>query len=179
MHPACVAAGHVEPGERVGTPAEPGSGALRALEEDISKDRLDLPVLSEIALRARALSADPDCSIVQLADLISTDTALAARLLKVVNSAWFRAQVPVDSVTGAITRLGLQPVRSLITQLALLQSVHAYGARTHHLVDEVIRWSKMTCLRASSPAAANGLHFEGRARRCAFMPRSALELGHE
>jgi HD-like signal output (HDOD) protein len=121
---------------------------LQALQKDIASNRLVLPVLPEVALRARALSASPDCSIAELAQLVATEPALATRLLKVVNSAFYRAQAPVETVHAAITRLGLAPVRTLITQLALLQSLQKYGTETGRLLEHVIRHNQAVAARA-------------------------------
>jgi len=100
---------------------------LGTLEAEIASNRLILPSLPEIALRVRELMAQPECSTVQLARLISTDAALAARLIKVVNSSSYRGNKTIDNIQAAITRLGMQLVRSLVTQLALLQSLHGSG----------------------------------------------------
>lgn len=106
---------------------------LTTLEGEIANNRLVLPSLPEVALRVRELMAQADCSVSQLARLISSDAALAARLIKVVNSSSYRGHKTIDNIQAAITRLGLQLVRSLVTQLALLQSLHGSGAETRQL----------------------------------------------
>jgi putative nucleotidyltransferase with HDIG domain len=106
---------------------------LATLEGEIASNRLVLPSLPEVALRVRELMAQSDCSVAQLARLISSDAALAARLIKVVNSSSYRGHKTIDNIQAAITRLGLQLVRSLVTQLALLQSLHGSGAETRQL----------------------------------------------
>jgi len=106
---------------------------LATLEAEIDSNRLVLPSMPEIALRVRELMAQPECSTAQLAQLISTDAALAARLIKVVNSSSYRGNKTIDNIQAAITRLGLQLVRSLVTQLALLQSLHGSAAETRQL----------------------------------------------
>lgn len=103
---------------------------LQTLEAEIDNNRLVLPSLPEIALRVREMMAQPDCSVSQLARVISTDATLAARLIKVVNSSSYRGHKTIDNIQAAITRLGLQLVRSLVTQLALLQSLHGGGVET-------------------------------------------------
>lgn len=114
---------------------------LGRLETEIASNRLVLPTLPEIALRVRELMAQPDCSATQLARLISTDAALAARLLKVANSSSYRGHKAIDNIQTAITRLGLQLVRSLVTQLALLQSLHSGGAEAGRQLAQLSRHS--------------------------------------
>ena len=53
---------------------------------DLQKGKLVLPTLPEVALKVREVANNPDVTAVQLADVITTDAALSARLLKVANS---------------------------------------------------------------------------------------------
>jgi putative nucleotidyltransferase with HDIG domain len=100
---------------------------LATLKEDIALNRLILPTLPEVSLRVRELVAQDDCSIADLAELIGRDAGMAARLIKVANSALHRASRPIEDLRTAVTRLGMNLVRSLVTQLALLQSLHCYS----------------------------------------------------
>jgi HD-like signal output (HDOD) protein len=121
---------------------------LQGLDDDIAHNRLVLPLLPDVAARARAMIASTECSIPNLADLIGTDPVLAARLLKVANSALYRGAQPIVSVSSAVTRLGLQLVKTLVTQLALLQSLHNYSPETHRLLAGVIRHNQSVGIRA-------------------------------
>ena len=49
-----------------------------------------------------------------VAKLISADTVIAAKVLQIVNSAFFRLAYPVSSVEQAVTYLGLPAIKSLI-----------------------------------------------------------------
>lgn len=113
-----------------GEPTALEQDLLRTLETEIANNRLVLPSMPEMALRVRELLAQPECSAAQLARVIGTDAALAARLLKVVNSSSYRGHKTIDNIQAAVTRLGMQLVRSLVTQLALLQSLHGGGGDT-------------------------------------------------
>ena len=94
---------------------------------DIKSNRLVLPSLPEIAIRIREMTANPDCLIPQVVEAINSDAAIAARLLKVANSALLRTKDPIESIHGAVMRLGLKQVRTLVSQLALLQSFSCYS----------------------------------------------------
>lgn len=125
---------------------------LHSLQADISANRLVLPMPPDLALRARSLIADPDCSINTLADLISTDATLSARLLKVVNSTAYSGREPIHTISGAITRLGLQLVQSLINQLSLLQSIYQYDTQTRRWLREPVRQSQAVGVWAAALA---------------------------
>ncbi|MAZ66717.1 MAG: histidine kinase [Kangiellaceae bacterium] len=105
------------------------------LLDDIENDRLVLPTLPEVALRIREAMDDPNVSVNRLADAISSDAALSARLIRVANSALIRGVVKVDNLQTAITRMGLTFVRNLATGLAMEQMFQA----TNDLVDAKLR----------------------------------------
>jgi len=98
---------------------------LYALERDISANRLILPSLPEIALRVRQLTSDPDCSVSALVHEVSKDAGISARLLKVANSTAMLRGKPLTSMAQVITNLGFDLVRSLVTQLAILQTMQS------------------------------------------------------
>lgn len=96
---------------------------LKTIEADIASNRLILPSLPEVAMHVRHLVACPNCSIVALEQQISKDAAMSARLLKVANSSIMSRGHPASSLHQAIVNLGLSLVSSLITQMAILQTM--------------------------------------------------------
>ncbi|MCK9531675.1 MAG: HDOD domain-containing protein [Gammaproteobacteria bacterium] len=95
---------------------------IAALEADIAANRLILPTLPEIALAVRRTAERPDVSFSEIAAVIARDPGLSARLLKVANSAVMRGNRPIEDIRGAVQRLGLRLVRSLVNSLAIIQS---------------------------------------------------------
>lgn len=92
-----------------------------AILEHLENGKLVLPTLPDVALKVRDVVENPDATASQLAEIIVTDAALSARLLKVANSALYRGRIPVESVQSAVLRLGLIMVRNLVTSLVLQQ----------------------------------------------------------
>ncbi|MCB2427610.1 HDOD domain-containing protein [Methylophaga pinxianii] len=88
---------------------------------DLQKGKLVLPTLPEVALKVREVANNPDVSATQLAEVITTDAALSARLIKVANSPLYRGRVEVESVQTAVSRLGIPMVRNLVTSLVMEQ----------------------------------------------------------
>jgi len=81
-----------------------------------------LPPLPRRSQELLQLLLDPDLDMLQLAELVEQTPALAARLLGVANSAFFRTQVPVKHIPDAIIRvLGLHLVRDLSVSFLLNQ----------------------------------------------------------
>lgn len=76
--------------------------------------------LPEVAIRIMRIADDPAASEDTLHDVLLTDPALAARVLKVVNSAFYRRQREVASPRAAIRLLGVEAIRNV----ALASSLH-------------------------------------------------------
>lgn len=96
---------------------------------DLENSTLVLPTLPEVALKVRDVVDNPEATASGLAEIIVTDAALSARLLKVANSALYRSRIPVESVQMAVARLGLIMVKNLVTSLVMEQMFHTTSNR--------------------------------------------------
>jgi HD-like signal output (HDOD) protein len=114
----------------------------------IENDQLVLPTLPEVALRVREAAEDPDVNITMLAKVIGNDTALTARIIKVVNSPLLRTSREINDLQMAINRLGINYTSNLATGLAMEQMFQA----TTDVVDRKMRevWNKSTEIAAIS-----------------------------
>ncbi|MFH1735689.1 MAG: HDOD domain-containing protein, partial [bacterium] len=72
-----------------------------------------LPALPIIASKLLDAVDDPDTSAAELAELISSDPALATRLLKLANSAYYGFPRRIGTVNLAVVVLGFETVRDL------------------------------------------------------------------
>lgn len=106
----------------------------------IKNDDIVLPTLPEVALRVREAAQDPDVNINNLADIIATDAALTARIIKVVNSPLLRTNKEISGLNMAVSRLGLSYTANLALGLAMEQMFQA----TNELVDQQLRevWAR-------------------------------------
>ena len=95
------------------------------LLNQLESGKIQLPTLPEVALRVRDAVDDPDANAAQIAEVISEDAALSARLLQVANSALYGARDPIDRLPRAITRLGNDVVRDVVTAQAMKQMFQA------------------------------------------------------
>jgi HD-like signal output (HDOD) protein len=91
------------------------------LMEKIKQDALVLPTLPEVALKVRQASDDPDINLGQISDIIGQDPALALGMIKVANSALLGRSVKVETVSQAVTRIGLSQIKGISTAMALEQ----------------------------------------------------------
>ncbi len=97
----------------------------------------DLVSLPEAYLKARRILAEPRFSMRQLADVVSLDPGLTARLLRIVNSAFFGVATRVATVSRALTLLGTQQIHDLILATSVTR---AFGQITAKDVDMPSFW---------------------------------------
>lgn len=124
---------------------------LTILVEKINNDTLVLPTLPAIALQVRRTADDPDVNLGKMGDVISKDPSLAARIIKIANSAYLGRTVKVNSVSQAVTRIGLQQIKNIATALAMEQLFVSKNT----LVGEYLRkeWADTIEVVANSLAA--------------------------
>ena len=79
----------------------PGDGDCPAAAVEVVRysleNRATLPTLSDVAWKVRRSMEDPDIGVADTARIIETDPAIAARLIKVANSALYRLYRPVET----------------------------------------------------------------------------------
>jgi len=112
------------------------------LIQAIENDELVLPTLPEVALKVREAAEDPNISIPSLSKVIGNDAALAARIIKVVNSPLLRTSREITDLQMAVSRLGINYTCNLATGLAMEQMFQA----TSDVIDRKMRevWNKST-----------------------------------
>jgi HD-like signal output (HDOD) protein len=115
---------------------------------ELENGTLVLPTLPEVALKVREAVDDPDATAAGLAEIIITDAALSARLLKVANSPLYRGRVSIDSVQMAVSRLGLGMVKNLVTSLVMQQIFHPKSKVVEKRMKQL--WEQSTEIAATS-----------------------------
>ncbi|MHA6193367.1 HDOD domain-containing protein [Pseudomonas wadenswilerensis] len=106
----------------------------------IDNDDLVLPTLPEVAMSIREAAEDTEISVATLSKVIGRDAALAARLIKVVNSPLLRAITEVTDLQTAITRLGVNYSCNLAIGLVIEQIFHARSEAVEQKMREI--WAK-------------------------------------
>jgi len=86
---------------------------LTGLVDDIATT-CDLPPLPAAAARALTLARDPDSSSESLARVVSTDPALAARVLAMSRSVTYLRRQPPRTLQEAIATVGLRALRRIL-----------------------------------------------------------------
>jgi putative nucleotidyltransferase with HDIG domain len=88
--------------------------AVSTLTDQIVASITSLPQFPENIVQIQRLIADPDSQIVEIARYISTDPAMTADLLKLVNSAAYMMAKKVDNIVDAVKLVGLRGIKNLL-----------------------------------------------------------------
>jgi HD-like signal output (HDOD) protein len=95
---------------------------VERLAQDLRDERMELPGFPEAVLRIQRALQSPDTSTDDIVKILSSEPALAARLLRIANSAEFRRMdQDVTDLRKAISRMGFNMVRSVAVAFAMRQ----------------------------------------------------------
>lgn len=72
-----------------------------------------LPALPRVYAQLREIMAREDASASEVAEIIASDSAVTAKVLHVVNSAFFRLARPISRIEQAVVHLGFTAIRNL------------------------------------------------------------------
>lgn len=127
---------------------------LQTLEAKIKANQLVLPSMPDIFLQIKKIIDDPSSNVGNIAKVMTRDPSLTARVLKVSNNALHRGHHEITNLQLAVSRMGLQLIKTLVTSHAITQmfnqhtgalkpffsqlqqhstevSAHAYAIATH------------------------------------------------
>jgi len=78
--------------------------------------------LPEVCIRVNEMLDDPSYNATDIGRVISQDASLTARLLKIVNSAFYGYQSRIETVSRAVTVIGLRELRGLVLAASAVES---------------------------------------------------------
>jgi len=82
--------------------------------QDLVHGVVGLISLPEVCVRVKEMVDDPDCSAADIGKVVSKDAALTARLLRIVNSAFYQFPSKIETVSRAITIVGNRELKDLV-----------------------------------------------------------------
>lgn len=103
-------------------PLPAGFSFVERLAQDLRDERLELPSFPEAVLRVQRALQAPDSTTEEIVRILSSEPALAARLLRIANSAEFRRMDgEITDLRKAVSRMGFNMVRSVSVAFAMRQ----------------------------------------------------------
>lgn len=103
--------------------------------EALLKQAGDLPSLPEVYIRVNELLDTENSTAIQIGDAVQTDPALTARILKLINSAYYGLSNPVTSISQAVTLLGRQYLQQALTGSVLAEVFKDFNVTAFPLRD--------------------------------------------
>lgn len=115
----------------------------------------DLPAMPHIARQAMQRLSDPDASARDLHKIISKDQAIAARVLRIANSACYARRRAILTITDAVVTVGFNTIKSIVISSALYDFFKTFGlaeklmwehslgcALTSRMIAQMLKFSK-------------------------------------
>jgi HD-like signal output (HDOD) protein len=93
--------------------------------DNLQRGECILPGIPNIAFQVRKAVADTNTGAADISRIIQVDPALTARIIRVANSAAFSGQFPIVNCLDAVTRLGLERTRDLVTSFVMKDLFHS------------------------------------------------------
>ncbi len=122
-----------QPQKSTGSSVRPGEQlpSGEALKKKILRSVTDLPPMPQTVFKVRDIMGDPNSSFKELADILETDQAIATRVLKLSNSAYYGMGGKVSSIQHASVVLGHKTIGELMTMAGtsglLANTLQEYG----------------------------------------------------
>lgn len=106
-----------EPETRPIAPREAPAQKFKSIKHKIR----DLPSLPEVVTKVTELVQNPNSSAAQLGKIISQDSGLTSRVLRLVNSAYYGFPKQISSIQHAVMILGFTTIRGLVLSSSIFR----------------------------------------------------------
>lgn len=134
----------------------------------------DFPATARAITRLRTVAPREDSNMLALASVILQDPGLSTKVLRVVNSAFYRPRdARVSTISRAILLLGFDSIRDLATGILLIDSLFKHGGSNAILRDNLRR-----ALHTALLAQALGERIRHPACEEAYLLGLFARLGH-
>lgn len=95
--------------------------------EQIIMSAGDLPTIPVVATKVMQLMEDENATADDLAKIVASDPAVAARVLKISNSSFYGCQRQIQTLPHAIMMLGFVTLKSVVIAASVKQVYHPFG----------------------------------------------------
>lgn len=122
-------------GEEERAPSTDDEHFERAIRAAMGQGRVQIPMMPRVAVQLQRAGSDPRASIRQLAGIIESDPAVAAEVMRVANSPFYRSLVASKSVRSAVSKMGLSGTRDVVMMVTFRGRV----LKAHHALQQEAR----------------------------------------
>jgi putative nucleotidyltransferase with HDIG domain len=112
----------------------------QAVRQRLEAGKVEIPMMPQVAVLLQRAANNPKASFAEMATIIESDPAVAAEVIRVANSPFYRSLVESMSVRAAITKMGISGVRDVV----LLVSFRGRILKAHRSLHDEARalWEK-------------------------------------
>lgn len=132
-------------------PDDPLAPLRVELDRRLNEGTLELPLLPGVAMEVTSAAAREDTDARALAEILKRDPAMAAHVLRVVNSPAYSPRVQIVSLQQAVGRVGSVKIREIALVIACRTGVFKVKGYEGE-VDQVFKHSVATALFAQEVA---------------------------
>jgi len=111
----------------------------------------ELPTLPSIAAAVMEKTLDDNANARQIADMVEKDQAIAAKVLKVANSAFYRRIKEISTIRGAVVVLGLNVLKSIVLSISVID---IFKNKDENTLDLYLFWQHSLACGACAKAIA-------------------------
>jgi diguanylate cyclase (GGDEF)-like protein len=125
-----------------------------------------LPSIPAVALRLLGILSDPDAPTAEIVDLVQTDPAITAKILRAANSPFFGGGRNIDSLDRAVVWMGRHAITCMALSFSLSEKARDGGALNgyykEYWLQSVIHALAMECLaRRVDPSSSSAAFVAG------------------
>jgi len=119
----------------------------------------DLPPLPRVFTELKLALANPKTTIEQISKIVEQDVAVSAKLLQLVNSAFFGTFRNVTDIKSAVARLGTSVLQDLVLSVSIFRTFTANEYVSQEYVEDLHRHARFTAriaagITGNSPSSA-------------------------
>ncbi len=115
----------------------------------------DLPTIPIVATKVMQMIEMDNITVEDIANVVTTDPAVAARVLKIANSAFYGCQRQIQTISGAIVVLGFNTLRSLVVAASVKEVYKPFGLTEKMLWDHSLGAALASRIIATATRKAN------------------------
>jgi putative nucleotidyltransferase with HDIG domain len=148
---------------------------LSFVRKSIAQSVHELPALPGVVAKVLQETENPDACAATIERLISSEQALAAKVLRVVNSAYYGLSGQVTSLSQAVVILGMHQIRNLVLSMSAISTMQQRTAKQH----ETLRlfWLHSFGTAAATQHIAKHKHFNVRDAETVFVGGLLHDIG--